>query len=91
MHRIPCPNCGPRDEAEFHYRGDATVSRPDPDAGMDAFYRYVFLRDNPSGWHVEWWHHVEGCRAWIKVVRHMTTHEIAAAGRPEDMLKVPVE
>ena len=25
MHRIDCPWCGTRDEAEFQYQGDATV------------------------------------------------------------------
>ena len=36
MHRIDCPWCGVRDEAEFKYRGDATVKRPEPDAGAEA-------------------------------------------------------
>ncbi len=25
---IPCPNCGPRDETEFHYGGQAHVRLP---------------------------------------------------------------
>ncbi|MBL8836469.1 MAG: sarcosine oxidase subunit delta [Alphaproteobacteria bacterium] len=89
MLRIACPWCGARDEAEFRYRGDAGVQRPAPDAGLDAFYAYVFERDNPKGWHREWWQHVHGCRRFIKVVRHTVTHEIAAVGRPEDDLAVP--
>jgi methylglutamate dehydrogenase subunit B len=89
MQRIACPWCGPRDEAEFKYRGDATLARPDADAGLDAFVAYVYERDNPCGWHVEWWHHVHGCRRVLKVVRHTLTHEIAAVGSPQDELAVP--
>ncbi len=89
MHQIRCPFCGVRGEIEFKYRGDATVRRPAPDAGPDAFAGYVYVRDNPKGWHVEWWHHTGGCRQWVKVVRNTLTHEIAATGGPQDALEVP--
>jgi sarcosine oxidase delta subunit len=36
MLRIACPNCGERDEVEFRYRGDATLTRPGPDADSAA-------------------------------------------------------
>ncbi|BBK34027.1 N-methylglutamate dehydrogenase subunit B [Stella humosa] len=91
MHLIPCPWCGPRDEAEFNYRGDATVRRPAPDAGVDAFYDYVYTRANPRGWHTEWWHHAGGCRQFVKVVRHTMTHAIAGAGRATDEMPLPKE
>ncbi|MGN6144080.1 MAG: sarcosine oxidase subunit delta, partial [Mesorhizobium sp.] len=29
MQLFPCPFCGPRDEAEFHYGGEAGNLRPD--------------------------------------------------------------
>jgi heterotetrameric sarcosine oxidase delta subunit len=32
MMLIPCPWCGPRNQIEFTYGGDATVRRPPPDA-----------------------------------------------------------
>ena len=89
MHRIDCPWCGIRDEAEFGYRGDATVQRPAPEAGIDAFYEFIYTRDNPRGWHVEWWHHVAGCRQLIKVVRHTMTHEIHATAKAGDDVEVP--
>ena len=89
MHQIDCPWCGVRDESEFQYRGDATVERPEPDAGEEAFFRYVYIRDNPRGWHIEWWHHVGGCRQWVKVVRNTLTHEIHAAGEPQQVLSKP--
>jgi heterotetrameric sarcosine oxidase delta subunit len=86
---IPCPHCGPRDEVEFAYRGDATVRRPAAAADQEAFAAYVFDRANPAGWHAEWWHHVHGCRRVLKLVRHTLTHEIAAVGTPDEELVAP--
>jgi sarcosine oxidase subunit delta len=77
--RISCPYCGPRGNDEFTYLGDATVRRPDPakpDAAQ-AFHDYVYLRDNPSGNHLELWYHGGGCRAWLVVTRNTRTHEIS--------------
>lgn len=89
MQQIACPWCGVRDEAEFRYRGDASQHRPAPDAGLDAFLAYVYERKNPYGWHVEWWHHVHGCRRVLKLARHTLTHQIAAVGQPQDELPLP--
>ncbi|MEE9375140.1 MAG: sarcosine oxidase subunit delta [Rhizobiaceae bacterium] len=89
MHRIDCPWCGKRDESEFQYQGDAGVSRPAANAKEKAFFRYVYIRDNPKGWHYEWWHHVGGCRQWVKVVRNTITHEISSTGTPQEKLKLP--
>lgn len=86
MIQIACPYCGPRDEAEFAYRGDATVHRPAEEAG---FHDYVYARANPRGWHLEWWHHTGGCRAVLKVLRHTATHEVRAVGLPADRLEPP--
>ena len=47
MHRIDCPWCGKRDEAEFQYQGDATKVRPKENASEAKFFDYVYLRDNP--------------------------------------------
>ena len=77
MLRIHCPICGLRDETEFSYVGDATVVRPAMDeADPDAWYEYVFLRDNPRGPHREYWHHALGCRQIVEVERNTLTHEI---------------
>ena len=89
MHLIKCPWCGVRDQAEFVYRGDATVRRPEATADADAFFGYTYLRDNPMGWHLEWWHHVGGCRQWIQVVRNTLTHEIAATAKATESPQVP--
>jgi sarcosine oxidase subunit delta len=76
MLRIACPFCGVRDEVEFRYRGDATRRRPEAGAQASAFAAYVYERDNPEGWHREWWQHVFGCRRLLAVERHTLTHEI---------------
>ena len=89
MLRIECPWCGARDEAEFRYRGDASLSRPAADAGAEAFTSYVYARENVRGWHVEWWLHVGGCRKLLKIVRHTVTHEIHAVGSAQDSLSAP--
>jgi sarcosine oxidase subunit delta len=89
MHQIKCPWCGVRDEAEFRYRGDASVTRPAPDAGPEAFYDFVYTRANPKGWNIEWWHHVGGCRQWIKVVRHTVTHEIRQVAPASQRVEAP--
>jgi methylglutamate dehydrogenase subunit B len=89
MLRIRCPYCGLRDESEFRYRGDASLVRPEGDAGADAFSSYVYERANPQGWHAEWWLHAGGCRQVLKVVRHTLTHAIAAVGLPDNDLPIP--
>jgi heterotetrameric sarcosine oxidase delta subunit len=89
MLRIPCPWCGERDEVEFRYRGDAGRARPDADAGLEAFNAYVYERDNPLGWHLEWWLHVGGCRRLLKVQRHTLSHAIHWVGAPRDAPPLP--
>ena len=78
--RIKCPYCGERDAAEFAYFGAADLKRPDPGApeAANAFYDYVYLRDNPAGPHAELWYHAGGCRSWLRVVRDTRTHVISS-------------
>ncbi len=80
MLRIPCPWCGPREENEFSYGGEAHIARPpDPDALSDAEWAdYLFMRANPKGRHRERWVHSHGCRRWFNVERDTVTHRIAA-------------
>jgi sarcosine oxidase, subunit delta len=82
MMLITCPWCGPRDETEFHYGGEAHLAYPtDPHALSDAEWAdYVFTRPNPKGRFTERWSHSAGCRRWFNVVRDTVTHEISAAG-----------
>jgi sarcosine oxidase subunit delta len=77
--RIPCPHCGERAAEEFSYLGDATVARPAPDAGIDAFVDYAYRRDNPAGALAEYWYHGGGCRSWLVVTRDTRDHSILGA------------
>ncbi|MFG1964442.1 sarcosine oxidase subunit delta [Nonomuraea sp. NPDC049028] len=74
---IDCPHCGPRDENEFRYGGQAGIAYPETPATVtDAEWaEYVFRRDNPKGWFDERWFHVHGCRTWFTLRRHTVTHE----------------
>jgi len=80
MMMIPCPWCGERAHTEFSYRGDATVERPQLSDSDEAWYDFVYTRDNPRGEHTEWWHHTAGCRRWFKVKRNTWTHEVLSSG-----------
>ena len=86
MMLIPCPHCGPRAQSEFTYGGDATVKQPAPDAPMEEWFAYVYLRDNPKGPHDELWLHSAGCRTWFKVRRDTRTHDILATARMDQAL-----
>lgn len=80
---IPCPWCGPRDEAEFHYGGQAHVAYPEDPAALtdEEWARYLFFRDNPKGPFAERWSHAAGCRRWFNAVRDTATNEILAVYR----------
>jgi heterotetrameric sarcosine oxidase delta subunit len=77
---IPCPWCGPRDEIEFHYGGEAHIARPPDPAGLDdaAWAEYLFMRSNPKGPFAERWVHSAGCRRWFNLLRDTATHRILA-------------
>jgi heterotetrameric sarcosine oxidase delta subunit len=80
MLRIECPWCGPRDELEFHYGGQAHVAYPaDPDALTDeGWAEFLFMRDNPRGVWAERWSHAAGCRRWFNALRDTATHRFVA-------------
>jgi heterotetrameric sarcosine oxidase delta subunit len=79
---IACPWCGPRDEVEFRYGGQAQVTYPDPATVDDAAWgRYLFVRDNPKGLFRERWRHSSGCRRWFNVVRDTVTNRIVGIHR----------
>ena len=78
MLEIKCPHCGKRSQNEFSYGGDATVKRPElgKEISDKVWDDFVYFRNNPRGKHLEFWHHVAGCRQWFKVLRSTVTHEI---------------
>lgn len=77
---IECPFCGPRDEHEFSYGGEAHIVRPNhPEKLSDKEWAdYLFMRTNPKGAHRERWCHAHGCRRWFNVERDTVTHQITA-------------
>ena len=79
---IPCPWCGPRSEDEFEYGGDATIECPDGVSDAD-WVRYLYLRKNPKGHHVEWWFHQNGCGSWFRAVRDTVDHRIRLSTQEE--------
>jgi len=76
--RITCPFCGERELGEFTYLGDAKPQRPVADAGEDAVYDYVYMRDNVAGVMAEKWDHGGGCPVWPKGPPTKLTHEISS-------------
>ena len=80
---IPCPWCGPRDEIEFHYSGEAHIARPDDLDTLDdpAWAEYLFMRNNPKGPFAERWVHNAGCRRWFNLLRDTASHRILAVYR----------
>lgn len=90
MLRLECPWCGPREEPEFHYGGQAHVVRPEDPGALDdaAWGAYVFLRDNPKGVFAERWVHASGCRRWFNVLRDTATNEVLAVYRMGEPMPV---
>lgn len=80
MLQIPCPHCGPREETEFSYGGEAHIMRPEnPDEMSDAEWGdFLFMRRNTKGVFFERWVHAHGCRRWFNVARDTVTYEILA-------------
>lgn len=79
MLTIPCPHCGPRDEAEFVCGGQSHLARPDLASADQDWAPYLFIRDNPKGMHHERWRHAAGCGLWFNLARDTATHEIVGA------------
>ena len=77
---IDCPHCGKRPEIEFHYGGEAHLTRPENPEKLndEEWAEFLFMRKNPKGWHRERWMHSAGCRRWFNVIRSTINHEIFA-------------
>jgi sarcosine oxidase subunit delta len=86
MQLIACPYCGPREETEFHYGGQAHIAYPAEHAALsdEEWARFLFFRDNPEGPFAERWVHSSGCRRWFNAVRDTATHQILAVYRTDE-------
>lgn len=78
MMLLTCPWCGPREETEYRYGGQAHVPHPESpsDLSDEEWAEYLFFRDNPKGPFAERWSHSGGCRRWFNVVRDTATYEV---------------
>jgi sarcosine oxidase subunit delta len=91
MIRIDCPFCGTRDHTEFTYGSDGSFQYPALDAPQEEWVAAVFERDNIRGPQIETWHHVMGCRMWLKVERDTLTHEILSVKPAHSGMKKVIE
>jgi heterotetrameric sarcosine oxidase delta subunit len=82
MMLIPCFFCGPRDETEFTYGGEADISRPAIQADDARWADYLYFRNNTRGIHAERWRHARGCGQWFNAVRDTTTHRFITVYLP---------
>tara|TARA_R110002049_G_scaffold10127_6_gene50543 strand:- start:14412 stop:14741 length:330 start_codon:yes stop_codon:yes gene_type:complete len=74
---LTCPCCNiTAEETEFHGGGEAHLTRFGPDSSDQDFEKYLFMRENPKGVHLERWRHVNGCGKWFHVARDTTTLEV---------------
>lgn len=80
MQLIECPWCGPREEIDFSYGGQAHVAYPSDPAALDdvAWAHYLFFRDNPKGVFAERWVHSAGCRRWFNALRDTLSYKFLA-------------
>ena len=91
---IDCPHCGPRNETEFHYGGQAHIAYPEDPHTLDerGWAEYLFYRDNPKGMFAERWQHGAGCRKWFNALRDTSTYEFTATygiGEPRPDVNAP--
>jgi len=74
---LTCPNCGPRNVAEFRFGGETNPRPADPSALSDeAWADFVYLRRNAMGAETEWWYHRAGCGLWFLAERDTLTNEV---------------
>ena len=91
---LNCPNCGPRNVAEFRFGGEVNPRPKDPAALSDAEWsHFLFMRQNVLGVETEWWYHRAGCGLWFLAERHTHSNQVlrtfrwqpaAAAGEAAD-------
>ncbi len=75
---IACPHCGPRNEIEFAYAGEAHVIRDPARADDDAWADFLYARTNIKGVHAERWRHAHGCQRFFNALRDTTTDRFLA-------------
>jgi len=69
---LTCPNCGPRDVAEFRYGGQLLPAVVPTGTQRSA--------SNLPGPQRERWYHRFGCRRWLVAERNVQTNEVLSTG-----------
>ena len=77
MQLFPCPLCGPRDEREFHFAGEAGKQRPrTSDQVSDAEWdSYLNTQRNEKGQAQEIWCHLP-CQEYFIMERDTVTMDV---------------
>jgi sarcosine oxidase subunit delta len=76
MQLFPCPFCGPRDETEFRYGGEAGNVRPEgADVPASDWAGYLYMRANPKGRTREIWAHIS-CGEFFVMDRDSLSHVV---------------
>ncbi len=77
MQIFPCPFCGPRDEREFHFAGEAGKTRPDTtgEVSPDDWATYLHMHRNEKGRTREVWVHTP-CAEMFIMERNSVTMEV---------------
>ncbi|ACU96904.1 sarcosine oxidase subunit delta [Saccharomonospora viridis] len=91
MQLIHCPWCGPREEVEFHYGGQAEIAYPENPSELSdrEWAEFLFYRDNPKGPFAERWNHSAGCRRWFNAVRDTHTYRFLGTAKLGEPLPQP--
>ena len=77
---IDCPNCGPRTVYEFKFAGE-DEAQPGPGVGLKDWRHYLYFNKNTNGLSDEWWFHIGGCGAWLRIKRNTETNEVISVRR----------
>jgi heterotetrameric sarcosine oxidase delta subunit len=77
MQIFPCPFCGPRDEREFHFAGEAGKTRPDTTQTVSAedWAAYLYDQRNAKGPVREIWVH-QPCQEYFILERDSVTMQV---------------
>lgn len=77
MQKFPCPFCGPRDEREFHFAGEAGKTRPDTLGKISdqTWADYLYTHENPRGATREIWVHTP-CQEYFIMERDTVTMDV---------------
>jgi sarcosine oxidase, subunit delta len=79
MQLFPCPFCGLRGEAEFHFGGEYANERPEgPTVTNETWSSYLHLRNNLKGASVEIWMHLT-CGEIFRMDRNTVDHSVAGS------------